>query len=376
MNKNKEKIAGYKEVFTYFLGLGFFGFGGPLALVGNIQKDLVEKRQWIEEEDFNVIFSLIKAMPGPVSFQIAIFMGRHRAGFFGAVLAAIGVTAPAFFLMIVFSIFYQSLSHLPTVHLILQGMQVTALGVILGSLKALVKTNMKDLFFWVLIIFSGAINLVNPSIEPLIILSFGLLIILLRKWQRESSTTLMSIAVPVAIFSSTMKDLALVCFKAGALVFGTGFAIVPMLQHDVVDKYHWLSQNEFIDALAFGQMTPGPVVITATYIGHNLAGMPGAFVATIAIFAAAFFHMTTWFPYLISRLKGKKWINDFTFGSVAAVVGPIIVAVLKMGVGIPLDIFLISLAIIAFILTFSNKVPMWLLILMGGIFNYLFRLIF
>ena len=173
-----------------------------------------------------------------------------------------------------------------------------------------------------------------------------------------------------------MKDLALVCFKAGALVFGTGFAIVPMLQHDVVDKYHWLSQNEFLDALAFGQMTPGPVVITATYIGHNLAGMSGAFVATIAIFAAAFFHMTTWFPYLISRLKGKKWINDFTFGSVAAVVGPIIVAVLKMGVGIPLDIFLISLAIIAFILTFSNKVPMWLLILMGGIFNYLFRLIF
>ena len=221
-----------------------------------------------------------------------------------------------------------------------------------------------------------SINYFNPSIEPLIIIGFGLMIILFKYWQRNFKSTLMSVAIPVAFFSTTMRDLALVCFKAGALVFGTGLAIVPMLQHDVVVKYHWLSQSEFLDALAFGQMTPGPVIITATYIGHNLAGMPGAIVATLAIFAAAFFHMSTWFPFVVTRLRNKKWINDFVFGSVAAVVGPIIVTVLKMGSGIELNFFLVAMSIIVFILAITNKLPLWLLIPIGGVLNLIVMKLF
>ena len=370
MNKN------YKEVGSYFFKLGTFGFGGPLAVVGNIQKDLIENRQWMSEEEFITTFSLIKAMPGPVSFQTAVFMGRHRAGFIGGCLAGLGLTLPAFSIMILFSLFYKSLNQHPSVHLILLGMQVASLGVILASLKGLVKTNIKDFFFWLLVIISGAINYFNPSIEPLIIIGFGLMIILFKYWQRNFKSTLMSVAIPVAFFSTTMRDLALVCFKAGALVFGTGLAIVPMLQHDVVVKYHWLSQSEFLDALAFGQMTPGPVIITATYIGHNLAGMPGAIVATLAIFAAAFFHMSTWFPFVVTRLRNKKWINDFVFGSVAAVVGPIIVTVLKMGSGIELNFFLVAMSIIVFILAITNKLPLWLLIPIGGVLNLIVMKLF
>jgi chromate transporter len=327
------------------------------------------------QEEFNAVFSLIKAMPGPVAFQTSVFMGRHRAGFWGGALAGFGIVFPAFVLMIIFSVFFKSISDFPFTHLVLQGMQVAALGVILGSLKGLVKSNMKEFFFWVLVVVSGAINYFKPSYEAIFILLFGLLIIFFRKYQRRNHTKLLSVGVTTFfLFNDKIHDLALVCFKAGALVFGTGLAIVPMLQHDVVVKYQWLSQNEFLDALAFGQMTPGPVVITATYIGHKLAGMPGAVVATVAIFAAAFFHMSTWFPHVIEKLRGKLWINDFVFGAVAAVVGPIIVTVVKMGMEIHFNIFLGVMAFFVFILTLTNKIPLWLLIPLGGIINYLFFL--
>jgi chromate transporter len=361
----------YLEVFTYFLSLGLLGFGGPLAIIVTIQKDLIDKRKWMTIEDFGSVFALIKAMPGPVAFQVAVFMGRHRAGFWGGLLAAIGLVAPAFFLMILFSLFFKSISDLSFTTSVMIGMQVAALGVILGSLKGLIKNNAKNFFFWFLVAMAGGMNYLKPSSEAIVILSFGVLIVLFKKYQRNSKILMLSLATPIFFFTDTIIDLMLVCFKAGALVFGTGLAIVPMLQHDVVVKYHWLSQSEFLNGLAFGQMTPGPVVITATYIGHKVAGMPGALVATIAIFAAAFFHMSTWFPLVVNRLRGKLWINDFVFGAVAAVIGPIIVTVVKMGLGIQFNAFLAIMALVIFISTLTNKIPLWLLIPFGGLLNFL-----
>lgn len=365
----------YKEVFLYFIKLGCLGFGGPLALVATMQADLVEKRGWMSSEDFNASFSLIKAMPGPVAFQTAVFLGRVRAGFWGGFLAGFGVVFPAFVMMILFSAFFSSISELAFTHALMLGMQVAALGVIMGSLKGLVKNNMKEVFFWVLVAISGYINYLSPGLEPVIIISFGVMMALFRYYSCKNNLVMMSVA-SLFYFTEDLKNLAMVCFKAGALVFGTGLAIVPMLQHDVVVKYHWLNQNEFLDALAFGQMTPGPVVVTATYVGHKIAGMPGAIVGTVCIFAAAFFHMSTWFPHVVNKLRGKKWINDFVFGAVAAVVGPIIVTVGKMGIGIHPSLFLIAMAIVFFFITLKNSVPLWLLIPAGGLLNFLATKIF
>lgn len=364
----------YKEVFFYFLRLGCLGFGGPLALVGTMQRDLVENRNWMSLEDFTATFSLIKAMPGPVSFQTSVYLGRHRAGFWGGFLAGFALIFPSFLLMILFSTFFSSIADLAFTKALMLGMQAAALGVILGSLKGLVKTNAHEVFFWVLVAFAGLINYFEPELEPVIIIGLGLLMIFFR----SEKVKLFNFAPLIFLnyfWSEEIKNLAVVCFKAGALVFGTGLAIVPMLQHDVVDKYHWLTQNEFLDALAFGQMTPGPVVITSTYIGHKIAGMPGAIVGTVCIFAAAFFHMSTWFPHVVGKLRGKKWINNFVFGAVAAVVGPIIVTVLKMGMGIKLDVALIVLMIAAFIITLKDTFPLWLLIPVGGVLYYFVSLI-
>jgi len=164
-----------------------------------------------------------------------------------------------------------------------------------------------------------------------------------------------------------LAPLFMVCFKAGALVFGTGLAIVPMLQHDVVVTHHWLTQNEFLDALAFGQLTPGPVVITATYIGHKVAGISGAVVATLGIFIAAFFHMSTWFPRVVKKLRGKVWIQDFVFGAVAAVIGPIIVAVYKMSLSVEPTISAMGIGLVAFGLTIFDVIPVWVIIPGAGI---------
>ncbi len=332
-----------------------------------MQKDLIEQRGWMTQSQFNASFSLIKAMPGPVAFQTAVFLGRIRAGFLGGLLAAIGLVFPAFTLMILFSLFFSSIGEFSFTHKILIGMQVAALGVILGSLKGLIGNNLRNLQFWILVIISGLINYYHPSLEPMIIVLFGLMTIFIKKLIQNRQMQLLSFA-PL-LLAQNLKDLGFVCFKAGALVFGTGLAIVPMLQHDVVVKYQWLNQSEFLDALAFGQMTPGPVVITATYIGHKVAGMSGAIVATLAIFSAAFFHMSTWFPYVVQKISGKKWISDFTFGAVAAVVGPIIVTVYKMSMAMNLNGILVAMSLASFVITILNLVPLWLLIPAGGIFH-------
>ena len=340
------------EVFKYFLRLGVLGFGGPLALISSMQRDLVEKRRWMEPHDFNATFALIKAMPGPIAFMSAVTLGRARAGFMGALSAGIALNLPAFILMVLFSLFFKSMESFTWTKPLMVGMQVAALGVILGSLKALVRNNIRDIFFWIMVLISGFVNFFYPSFEPLLILGFGLMMVSLRKKNLLD-----------------LGPLVLVCFKAGALVFGSGLAIVPMLAHDVVEKHHWLTQNEFLDALAFGQMTPGPVVITATYIGHKVHGMSGAMLATLAIFAASFFHMTTWFPHVSNKLKGKKWVGDFTYGAIAAVVGPIITSVIKLAMGIHLNAVLGIFLLVSFILTLWGKWPLWLIIPSMGLMS-------
>lgn len=347
-NKNRKIVNNeIKEVFFYFLKLGALGFGGPLALVSNMQKDCVEKK-WLTQHEFTSTFALIKAMPGPVAFMTSVFLGRRKAGFWGGLAAGVAINLPAFILMIIFSIFFTKLSHLSFMHSLMLGMQACALGVILGSLKGLVKGNERNASFWILVIIAGGINTIHPAYEPLVILAFGFLMITKGKLL-------------------DLGTMALVFFKAGALVFGSGLAIVPMLQYDVVKKYQWLSQSEFLDALAFGQLTPGPVVITATYIGQKMYGLPGAFIATFAIFAASFFHMSTWFPHVVKKLSGKIWIKDFIFGAVAAVVGPIIVAVYNLGNSLGFSLLVAALFVASFLLTLLTKFPLWAVIPLGGI---------
>lgn len=369
------------ETFRYFLRLGCLGFGGPLALIAQMQRDLVENRRWIEPEAFARAFSIIKAMPGPVAFQCAVFLGRKRAGLVGAFAAALGLNGPPFLLMILFSIFYESWRHVRGGSLFLTGMQAGALAVILASLGGLSGTHKKKPVFWTIAGAAGALTYFFPSYEPLYIVGFGVLTVIysvgLRSPNFSKFLPKMNLAIlmtsgglqeflygkDVLLVTESLRELALICFKAGALVFGSGLAIVPLLENDFVQRLGWLTHQEFLDALAFGQITPGPVVITATFIGFKRAGLYGALVATVAIFLAPFAHMTTWFPSFVDRLAKQKWISAFLTGAIGAVVGSIFATTLRLSTS--LDVKMISLPLIAsayFILYRRKKTPAWLII--------------
>lgn len=328
------------EIISYFFRLGCVGFGGPLALIAQMQRDLVEKRGWISEGEFRQAFAMIKAMPGPVAIQAGIYLGRRRGGFWGGLLGGIALILPAFFLMIFLAATYNIYVEWPMMVRFLEGIQMAALALIFYSLKSLTMTYWKTSRFWILLLLGGVLTVFAAIPEVFLIFLLGCWSVILERNGKNGAgggfgarTTTFSFAIPVVLWSawefsqdqvSVLSDLWWVSLKAGALMFGTGLAIIPSLQADFVTTFKWVNIDEFRDALAFGQITPGPVVITVTFLGFKVAGLTGAIVASIGVFAPSFFHQLTWFPKAMDRMSKFNWISSFILGAIAAVTAGIL----------------------------------------------------
>lgn len=361
----------YKEVFRYFIKLGLVGFGGPLALIANMQRDLVEQREWIDVKKFQNAFTLIKSMPGPIAFSTAVYLGKLRAKYLGAFLAGFGLILPSFVMMIMFVIFLEKFEGSPSIAQVMLGMQVGALAVIIISLRGLIKGYEQDKLFWILVPASIILNMLFPSGEPIIILLFGFALALRFI---GNAKTISVIVLFTGLFvqaqadksditsTATLFKLVLVCLKSGAFVFGSGLAIVPLLEQEVVQNHHWLTHSQFLNALALGQITPGPVIITATAIGYYVFGMLGAVLGTVSILLPSFFHMSVWFPSAVEYLSRQKWIANFSRGAMAAVLGSILLSVFRLAKDLDWSITLAVVAIAALIATYSKKVPIWVII--------------
>lgn len=385
------------EVLQYFLKLGLLGFGGPLAMIAAIQKDLVEGRKWIDKAEFAQAFALIKAMPGPVAFQLAVYLGRKRAGPLGGLAAFIGLVGPAALLMVLFGYFYSNWRELKGADQFLLGMQSASLGVVVASVRQLASAYYKKWEFWLWGSVAIFVTLNQPSAEPLVIVGCGAAtaLMFILKANRNPIADLFNkknfsvVATPLfeisslrpflfgsplagALIKPNMFDLVWSCFKSGAFVFGSGLAIVPLMRDDFVTHLGWLSNQEFMDALAFGQITPGPVVITATFIGFKSLGLFGAFAATAAIFAAPFFHMMTWFPIFLGRMAKLRWLPSFLLGSVAAVVGSILTVTFHLAWQLEHPGISWPLIFGAFLTSAFTKTPTWLVIPAGGLLSILF----
>lgn len=343
-----------KEIFLYFLRLGTLGFGGPLALVAQMQKELVQERKWIPEEDFRAIFGVIKAMPGPMAFQTAMFLCYRREGAKGAILGALSMLFPSFVMMILLAMFYSQFVEVPLLKAMMTGMQLGAFALILGALKSLATGFLDKVLFWVLLVAGLALTHFAKVPEPVLIILFGVITVTASRMKATSAKAI----------DPVLTTLAIVCLKAGAFVFGSGLAIVPFLEKDFVTDLGWLTHSEFMDALAFGQLTPGPVVMTVTFIGYKMAGLAGAFTATAAIFLPAFIHMTTWFPKAESWLLKQKWITSFTMGVMAAVCAAILVALYSISHEWNRGLWIGALIMILVML--FTKLPSWMIVLLGG----------
>ena len=319
------------NLLRYFLYLGSTGFGGPLALIHQMRIEFVEKRKIIEASDFDQAFTLIKAMPGPIALQMAVFCGKKIQGLPGAFKAAFGLIAPAFCLMLLMAVFYEQMSQFVFIKSFFSGMQFAVAAVILISLRPLLRPYQKSIHFWLMLVIAAVLFFNKWVPESLLIVGFGVLWALYDS--RMTSRYTLSFA-PIILLADSEKLFQIFksCLMAGALVFGTGLAVFPFFQSDFVEKYQWISLSVFNDAVTFGQMTPGPVTISTTFMGYKMAGLGGAFVATIGLFLPPFLHISTWFIPALNWFKKQKWVKPFLFGSTSAVIGCIAVTVYKMNV--------------------------------------------
>lgn len=352
-----------REVLHYFLRLGATGFGGPLALIAIVQKELVEERGWMPLDEWQRSFTLIKALPGPIAFMSCTFLGYRRAGFLGGLAAAFGLVFPSFLMMIAVGALLTKMPESTGLQRLMTGLQVGGLVAMAVGSQAIFRGYEKDRLFWILTLIAGLLGWRFFSYEPLIILLFGLLLV---AWSRRAE-----LSRYLGSWAPVLIALFWVHFKAGAFVFGSGLAIVPMLHADVVTKYGWLTDSQFMNALAFGQITPGPVVITSTLIGWETSGFLGACVATLAVFLASFIHMTTWFPRVAGRLARKSWMNVFLRGALAAVTGFIAISLLKLFGSIEWTWILAAVFILGYYLAKYKKAPLWAVIPLCGAASFL-----
>jgi chromate transporter len=298
-----------KNLATFFLKLGTIAFGGPAAHIAIMEDELVRRRQWIARAEFLDLLALANLLPGPSSTELAIFIGYRLRGFAGLLLAGICFILPAFLIVAILAGVYVRYGSLPAVVGILYGIKPVVIAIILQALVRLGKVAIKTRSLAVigLLAFAACFAGITPLFVMLGAVATGAIYYLLTKVRLF---TIRSVALfPIAITATPATGLLgifLIFLKLGCIVFGSGYVLLAFLRSDLVIHHHWLSESQLLDAVAVGQVTPGPVFTTATFIGYILAGPPGAVVATIGIFAPAFVFVAGAAP-LTRKLRNSNY---------------------------------------------------------------------
>jgi chromate transporter len=336
----------WRRFLGYLLGLGTWGFGGPIASVGYMQRDLVERRAWLTREDFLDGVALGQAMPGPLAAQVVMWLGFLRAGTLGALAASAAFIAPSFLLVFAVAVAYVHYQGLAVVQALFAGIAPAVMAIIAVAAYKLARlTNRRDLRLWTISVVLAVVTALTGAEIAVLFLAAGLLMVLIDAPPRRLRRPRRTVLVPALIPGTSAKALALAAggvaagwtlaalgwffLKAGAFIFGSGLAIVPFLRDGVVNQHHWLTDGQFLDAVAMGLITPGPVVITATFIGYLTAGWQGALVATIAIFTPIFLGVVLPGRWFI-RHRDNPQIQAFVKGATAAAAGAITGAVIVL----------------------------------------------
>lgn len=363
----------------YFLGLGTWGFGGPIATVGYMQRDLVEKRNWVDRQDFLNGVALGQTMPGPLAAQVVMWVGYLQRGAIGALTTALPFILPSYVLVLVVAILYVHFQGLEVVQALFYGIAPAVMAVIaVAAVKLARLTNGRDARLWVISAVTLVATAATGAEIALLFIAAGVVMALWEappRWLRRRGSDVAVVApLPVVAFtiatgtasSETLFVLGWFFFKAGAFIFGSGLAIVPFLREGVVEQYHWLTERQFLDAVAMGLITPGPVVITAAFIGYLVGGLFGAAIATIAIFLPIYLGVVVPGRWFI-RHQSHPLLRGFVKGATASAAGAIMGAtiVLTRGAVVDWPTAVIAVMALAFVLQFKNKEP--ILVLLAGI---------
>ncbi|MDE2396887.1 MAG: chromate transporter [Burkholderiales bacterium] len=364
------------QMLRYMLALGTWGFGGPVALVGYMYRDLVDRRRWISESDYKEGMTLAQLMPGPLAAQLAIYLGYVQARVLGATLAGLAFVLPSFLMVVALGAVYRAYGGIAWMQAVFYGVGAAVTGIIaLSAWKLTTKNIGRDRLLWALFAISAAVTVTTRSESVWIFLGAGVLVWLLRAppkaWSRGR---LNGIAAPIAAFFAIdalgwhkLAQLGTYFAYAGSFVFGSGLAIVPFLYGGVVHDHHWLNERQFVDAVAVAMITPGPVVITTGFIGYLVAGFWGAVVAAAATFVPCWLFTILPAPYF--KRHGKRpGIVAFVDGVTAAAIGAIAGAVIVIGQRAITDFATAALALTTVaVLWRFKKVPEPLIVLVAAL---------
>ncbi len=356
------------QLVLYMLRLGTLGFGGPVALVGYMHRDLVERRGWISEADYKEGLALAQLAPGPLAAQLGIYLGYVHYRIVGATLAGLAFVMPSFLMVVALGWAYQRFGGLSWMQAVFYGVGAAVIGIIaISARKLTLKSVGKDKLLWAIYLLLAAVTVVTESEVAWLFIASGVLVWLLRappKWASSGKMNgvallqLPALSAPLAsLDAGILMQIALFFAEAGAFVFGSGLAIVPFLHAGVVNEHHWLTDKQFVDAVAVAMITPGPVVITVGFIGYLVAGLAGACVAALATFLPCYLFTVLPAPYFkkFGKLPGViAFVDGITAAAIGAITGSVIVIAKRSIVDIPTA--LLALASVALLWKYS-KLP-------------------
>jgi chromate transporter len=327
------------ELVRYFLRLGCLGFGGPVALVGQMERELVDGKKWLTKEQMREAIAICQSLPGPLAIQVGIYISYLRGGFWGAWAGGWAFILPNFLIVAALGALYVYLGDLQPVTGIFYGVSPAVIALILHSCYRLAKLGMEDWLQWVIAAVCLAITVILQAEVALLFIGAGIVGILYygSPFKKAPATLSGIVVVPAAAgplapvaSGSILSKLLLFFLKAGSLTFGSGLVIVPFLEQGLVQQYNWLDERQFLIAVAIGMISPGPVVITATFVGYLVAGFWGSLVSTIGIFLPSFLFILIAAP-LLARHRGNANVQGFVKGAYAAAIGTILGACILLG---------------------------------------------
>ncbi|HJU12705.1 MAG TPA: chromate efflux transporter [Candidatus Binataceae bacterium] len=325
------------ELLFYFLRLGLLGFGGPVALVGQMERELVAERGWLTKAQMREAIAICQSLPGPLAIQVGVYISYLRGGFWGAWIGGWAFIFPNFVIVAALGALYVYFGDLKPITGIFYGVSPAVIALILHSCYRLAKLGMEDKLQWAIAVACLVVTVILQAEVALLFIGAGLIGILYygNLFQRRPPAVLPVVALPSLALApvasaSTLGKLLLFFLKAGSLTFGSGLVIVPFLQQGVVQQYGWMDERQFLIAVAVGMISPGPVVITATFVGYLVAGFWGSLLSTIGIFFPSFIFILVAAP-LLARHGANPNVQGFVRGAYAAAIGTILGACILLG---------------------------------------------
>ena len=334
------------EVALAFLKLGVIGFGGPAAHIALMRREFVEERHWLDEDRFLELFGGANLIPGPASTELGMMLGYLRAGWAGLLIAGACFIAPAMTIVLILASVYVRYGSVPATGWVLAGVAPVMIAIIADALWQLGRRALKTLPLAAVGI--AVLVLYLLGVYPIVLLFGGALVVMLGRQAGKLRGHAMFL-LPVGAATVPLRSIFLEFLKLGAIVYGSGYVLLAFLRGDVVQHLHWLSDGHLVDAVAIGQVTPGPVFTTATFIGYLLAGVPGGITATVAIFLPSFVFAGIVYP-LLPRLRRSAWAGAFLDGVTVCGLGLMAGVSIQLGRIAITGVLTAALALVAFVI--------------------------